>query len=130
MFKKIVLAVILAFACLTSVYCLAEKDWKLTNPNVPFNASVGKEFSLVLESNATTGYQWQLAKNLNKKFLKLVRNDYIASQSNLVGAGGKEIWIFKALKPGKTTIRFKYIRPWEKNTKSAKTTGFTIVITP
>jgi len=73
----------------------------------------GNNFKIELKSNPTTGYQWQLAKPLNKKIVDLVSSDYIPPKTNLVGAGNKEIWVFKAVKKGKTEILLKYARPWE-----------------
>jgi inhibitor of cysteine peptidase len=73
--------------------------------------NVGDNFKIELKSNPTTGYQWQLAEPLNN--IELVSSRYIPPNTNLVGAGGKEIWIFKAIKVGKTHISFKYLRPWE-----------------
>jgi predicted secreted protein len=46
----------------------------------------------------------------------------------MVGAPGKEVWTFKAVKSGKTTINFKYVRPWEKDKAPTKTTSFQVVI--
>lgn len=79
-----------------------------------FKVKVGDTFKIELESNATTGYQWQLAKSLNEKIVKLVSSKYILPSSNLVGAGGTEVWTFKGIKEGKTKISLKYVRPWEK----------------
>jgi predicted secreted protein len=73
--------------------------------------NVGDKFKIGLKSNPTTGYQWQLAEPLNN--IELVSSKYIPPNTNLVGAGGKEIWLFKAIKAGKTYISFKYVRPWE-----------------
>ena len=34
--------------------------------------TVGKDFNIALDSNATTGYQWQLARPLNTKIVRYV----------------------------------------------------------
>lgn len=73
----------------------------------------GETFNIELNSNPTTGYQWQLVKPLDKNIIELVSSYYISPKTNLMGAGNKEIWIFRAVKPGKTTISFKYVRLWE-----------------
>ena len=76
--------------------------------------SVNHEFTLTLKSNATTAYGWQLAKPINGKLLKFLGSKYYPERTGLVGSGGVERWIFKALKCGKTKLYFKYVRPWEK----------------
>lgn len=78
------------------------------------NTKAGNTFKIQLESNASTGFQWKLAVPLDEKIVKLVSSDYIAPNTNLVGAGGKEVWVFKAIKKGTTKISLKYVRPWEK----------------
>jgi inhibitor of cysteine peptidase len=101
----------------------------------PIEAAAGKEFSISLDSNRTTGYGWQLAKPVDEKVVKAVRNIYQEAApaakdgAPRVGAGGKEVWTFKAVKPGKTAIEFKYVRPWEKDTPPVKTAKFQVEVT-
>jgi len=88
----------------------------------------GKDFVIILDSNRTTGYQWQLAQALDNKIITVVGLRYIAPKSKVVGAPGKDEWTFKAFKPSKTRITFNYVRPWEKNKPPAKVKVFDIVI--
>ncbi len=95
--------------------------------------SVGAEFTIELEANPTTGYQWQLLKPLDGKFLEAAGNRYAANaqpagREPMVGVGGKEVWTFKALRAGETSIEMKYVRPWEKDTPPVKTAVFKVVI--
>jgi predicted secreted protein len=48
--------------------------------------------------------------------------------TRLVGAGGKEVWTFKAVSEGKTEIALKYFRPWETNVEPVEKTNFVVVI--
>ena len=34
-------------------------------------------------------------------------------ETEMVGAGGKEVWTFKGVRPGETTVELEYVRPWE-----------------
>jgi predicted secreted protein len=55
---------------------------------------------------------------LDRSALKLVKSEYISGKNKpnmRVGAPGKQVWHFKALKAGQTNIYFKYVREWEKN---------------
>jgi len=88
----------------------------------------GCRFAVRLQSNPTTGYGWQLAKPLDEKIVVLVTNDYIHSESRLMGAGGHEVWLFKAVGQGRVEIVLKYVRPWEKDQLPAETNVFTVVV--
>ena len=78
------------------------------------DAVAGKDFTITLESNGSTGYQWQLAEPVDKNFMQLVGSKYINPQNNLPGAPGKEEWTFMPVKTGKTKISLEYVRPWER----------------
>ncbi|HTY13234.1 MAG TPA: protease inhibitor I42 family protein [Candidatus Omnitrophota bacterium] len=91
------------------------------------NASIGKTFTLSMASNATTGYGWKLASSPSPEVM-MIGHKYIAPNSKLVGAGGKEIWQFKALKKGKKTLIFNYVRPWEKGKPPASVKSFCVII--
>jgi inhibitor of cysteine peptidase len=90
--------------------------------------SVGQSLVVTLDSNATTGYSWSLAQNSDDTVLNETGNQYIAPQTTLVGAGGKEEWTFKALKKGTSTISMGYSRPWETGTPPAETFDLTVVV--
>jgi len=89
--------------------------------------SVGQLLVVTLESNATTGYSWTLAQNSDDSVLSKTGNEYVAPQTTLVGAGGKEEWTFKALKKGTSTISMGYSRPWE-STPPVETFDLTVVV--
>jgi len=88
----------------------------------------GKEFVITLGSNITTGYQWQLSKAVDRQYLLLVGLRYVTKKPGLAGSGGREEWIFKAVKPGTAIISFEYVRPWEKGAAAAKARNFVIII--
>jgi len=89
--------------------------------------SVGQSLVVTLESNATTGYSWTLAQNSDESVLNETGHEYIAPQTTLLGAGGKEEWTFKALKKGTSTISMGYSRPWE-STPPVETFDLTVVV--
>ena len=94
----------------------------------PTTVKAGQELKLTLHANATTGYQWVLAKALDEKLVKLLGSEYKRLDSKLMGAGGDMVWTFKALAEGKAEIRLNYIRPWERGVKPVETTNFVVVI--
>ena len=105
---------------------VSEENIAYTNPEKTVQCRVGEAFSIILDSNPTTGYQWQLVNSPDGGFLKLIGSEYRAPKTGLAGAGGKEIWSFKALSAGQTMIVFEYLRPWERNKEPVKRTVFTV----
>jgi inhibitor of cysteine peptidase len=93
--------------------------------------TAGQDFNISLQSNPTTGYQWQLDGPLDEKVVKYVSKEYKADQSGgteNVGAGGVEIWTFKAVGKGGADIKMKYVRPFEKGTKPAEQRVFKVTV--
>ncbi len=91
--------------------------------------AVGGSLTVTLESNASTGFQWVLVNIGDETVLKKTSNTYEAPEdTSMVGAPGKEIWTFKALKKGTSTIAMEYSQPWENGTKAAETFDLTVVV--
>jgi inhibitor of cysteine peptidase len=90
----------------------------------------GKDFSITLPANHTTGYSWRLATTLDPADLKLVGTTYTERQSDssAVGAPGEEVWSFTAGSAGTVPLLFEYARPFEKDAKPVKTSKFLVVI--
>lgn len=95
------------------------------------NAKVGKDFDVTLKSNPTTGYQWQVVQ-IDEAMLKQVGTPQYTPNANsgMVGAGGEETFTFRPLKPGKTTLKLAYSRPWEKDKQPGKTYDLTVNVSP
>jgi inhibitor of cysteine peptidase len=106
----------------------AKENVSITDPAQPIKIKEGRTFTIHLASNPTTGFKWQLAGPLDRSILTEAGHKYIRPASNLIGAGGKEIWKFKAIGKGKTVIEMEYVRPWEKNTEPAQRASFKITV--
>jgi len=91
-------------------------------------AKVGNSFTITLDSSPTTGYQWQIARQIDTGLLELIGSQYIPSKIDLVGVPGKEEWVFKAVRAGKAIISFNYVRPWDKDGLPAQTDSFIVII--
>lgn len=89
---------------------------------------VGQKFTVTLSSNRTTGYGWQLAMPLDEAVVKLVGSEYEAPVTQKVGAGGQEVWTFRATGPGKAEISLSYVRPWEKDLPPANAKTYTVTV--
>ena len=88
----------------------------------------GKQFSITLNANHTTGYNWRLAKPLDPATLRQISDDYHAATSDAVGAPGEEVWTFECVAAGNVELDFEYVRPFEKDAKPVKTAKYSIVI--
>lgn len=89
--------------------------------------NVGNDFIIMLPSNRTTGYQWQIDRPLDGNMIKQKGFKYVPDDTGRVGSGGKEEWRFEAIGHGRSIVSFKYVRPWEKDVKPADTRVFTVV---
>ena len=74
-----------------------------------------KQYSIELESNATTGYAWEYTIS-KETIAKVVKNEYIEPENTegMVGVPGKQLFVFEGLKEGEVEIHFIYKRPWEE----------------
>ena len=88
----------------------------------------GGTLTVTLESNKTTGFEWELKSVGDTSVLQSQGGTYNAPDSEMVGAGGEEVWTFKAIKPGTSSISMEYSKPWEGGTKAEKTFDLTVVV--
>jgi inhibitor of cysteine peptidase len=81
--------------------------------------AVGGTVTLTLESNPTTGFSWTGVDKVDKDILKLERNDYKqnASPAGMVGVGGRDTIVYRALKKGKAKVDLTYMQPWEPDSE-------------
>ncbi len=93
-------------------------------------AEEGKEFTVRLNSNRTTGYQWRPVVPLEERIVKPVRCEYVPFEGALLGGGGEEIWTFLAAGRGSTEIKMEYVRPWEKTHSPVKTATIKVSVRP
>lgn len=76
---------------------------------------VGDEFIVALESNPTTGYQWEA--DFDESFLNLVLDKFEPGEAEegMVGVGGERKLTFEGLKAGETELTLTYKRSWEED---------------
>jgi predicted secreted protein len=82
-------------------------------------ARLNEPFTIELNSNPTTGYKWYA--DYDYHLLNLDEEKYEKEASERIGAGGRSIFTFKPLKPGKTAISLVYRRPWENIVADVRT---------
>ena len=103
-------------------------DLDAANNGVTLETTVGQTINITLDSNATTGYKWNLVTSPDAQVLKFLSSRYNAPIGGGVGAGGKEVWKFQTTGRGTTSLKLAYFRPFEPNTPPAKEFSATVVV--
>jgi predicted secreted protein len=90
---------------------------------------VGAVLEVRLKSNFTKGYIWIAAPVANPVLMtqgKVPFEELVSGAD--VGAGGTEVWRFKAVKAGRQALRFKSCGPSEKSAPPAKVVTFSVIV--
>lgn len=85
----------------------------------------GKEFTVVLDENPSTGYVWTYNTTDNEA-IRLINEKNILNKEKVVGTPSQKVWTFKLCKSGIFELEFYYLRPWEKNITAIKTVHYII----
>lgn len=85
----------------------------------------GQILGIELESNPTTGYSWFVTSKVSNILKQQGDSQYVESAPRL-GAGGIQLYSFKAINKGKTDLIFEYKRPWEKESAEKHTVEVTV----
>ncbi len=108
--------------------CTSTKASKLEGNTVEIPESVqesgmaavesGNRASISFDANATTGYAWDYTFD-EEGIVEEQSNSYDTDEHSegIVGYGGRQNYLFKAVKEGKTTARFSYRRPWDASSQ-------------
>ncbi|HMR99652.1 MAG TPA: protease inhibitor I42 family protein [Anaerolineales bacterium] len=138
-------ALLLAFLLILSISCLAltpteeppitspptltsEPVMRIatTDPDQPIEAQARETFEIVIDSNPSTGYHWDIVGELNG--VEFVSTEYTADEPVMPGSGGVDVWTFKAVSAGQTEITLGSYPPDPNVTEPAQTVTFNIVI--
>lgn len=81
---------------------------------------VGDSLTVTLCTHPAAGFQWsELAEISDQSVIEQIDHSYVLPQEekegpSAMGAPGAEVWTFKALKEGKSTVFWEYSRPSSK----------------
>ena len=84
----------------------------------------GQVLVVTLESNPSTGYRWEVAENEESILEQMGEAEFKPSDEGeppMAGAGGWEIFRFKAVSSGQMALRLIYRRSWEEGVDPIKT---------
>ena len=126
--KKVrLISIILVAGILLIAGCSTAAPQEYTTADQQITVKTGEQFTLKLEGNYTTGFQW--SNTFDPAYLKQVKAEYVvkSAQSGMVGVGGHQYYTFQVLKSGSTEIKCTYERSFEKG-KDAKYATFKVTI--
>ena len=111
--KKLLALVLTSILVVCVIAGCAGEVETYVDPEKTISTSVNREFVIALDSNPTTGYNWEAS--YDESMLSMVEDRYCPDEKaeGLVGAGGTQYFRFKTLKTGKTEITVTYKRAWE-----------------
>ncbi len=88
----------------------------------------GDKLVLHLESNPSTGYQWQV-EMMSDDLLDWVEGpSFVPSAPQLIGSGGTSSFGFVAVRKGRASLRLVYRRPWEEGKPPVRTVSLRVRI--
>ena len=98
----------------------------LTDPAQPIEVQAGETFHIVVDSNPSTGYHWELVGELSG--VELVSRDYTADEPVAPGSGGVDVWTFNAVSAGSVQITLGSFPPDANVTEPEQTVTFNIIV--
>jgi len=102
---------------------------QISNPGQQLETSVGNEFKIIIDSNPSSGYHWELASELDANIVEFVERSYRASGNSAgPGSGGVDVWVFKGIDTGDTTIALGYYPPSNNPTEPQQTITFNVTV--
>ena len=117
-----------------SVQHLVSCDAFVEQQHISQEVEVAADGSLtvVLCSNPSTGFQWsETAAISDQAVLQQTDHKLVMPESEPPpppGTPGQQLWVFKALKKGTSTIYMEYSQPWGGGTKAAQIFVLTVIV--
>jgi len=91
--------------------------------------NAGDSVVATLCSNPTTGFRWEPVQISDQSVIEQTDHQFLPpEEKNIVGGVGQEVWTFKALKKGMSTIRMEYDQPWQGGEKGAWTFVLSVTV--
>ncbi len=88
---------------------------------------VGQVLAFTLDANPSTGYSWEMTK-IDQKILQQIGEAEFTPDSTLPGAGGQQVFRFKAVSAGQTALNLIYHRTWEKDVAPLQTFSLQVIV--
>ena len=123
----VLLLVILLVSCSTPTpTSIAQTRPALTDPAQPIEVQAGEMIHIVVDSNPSTGYHWEIVGELNG--VEFASTEYTADEPVAPGSGGVDVWTFKAVSAGQVQITLGSYPPDPNVTEPQQPVTFSIVV--
>jgi predicted secreted protein len=119
---------IIALLLVSILITACSRTAKPNDPQVKIETRIGQEFKVVLESNPSTGYHWEIVGELDESIVEFVARDYRPDKPIAAGSGGSDVFIFTAVDAGETTITVGYYPPSNDSVDPEQTKTFIVVV--
>jgi inhibitor of cysteine peptidase len=118
---------LVAIALLVSS-CNAGGSSSLTESNSGSEVRVdaGDVIEVMLEENPSTGYTWELSPV--PEMLQLTDDEYVAPETDRVGAPGTRQFRFATVSAGAGILRFEYIRPFDESPVAERIVEYVVIV--
>jgi inhibitor of cysteine peptidase len=102
----------------------------LADDGKTIKAATGKKIEISLKGNPTTGFEWRMVELKSEVVKTDGKGEYVPDKNDQpkVGSGGTYVFKFITAKPGKVTLKFEYLRPWEKDKEPAQKFSVNLVV--
>jgi predicted secreted protein len=99
-----------------------------TDPGKTIRLQTGDEFSIELESDPSTGFNWVLTEQLKSSVVRMVRVSYRPPDPPVPGTPGTDVWAFRATGPGTAEITLGYVKQSVTPSETAEERTFTVEV--
>ena len=99
-----------------------------SDPSQSIEATAGSDFTIVLDSNPTTGYHWELIGEPDANVVQFISKDYKPDEPVLVGSGGVDVLTFQALAAGTVQITLGYYPPSNDPVEPQQSVTFDVIV--
>ena len=100
----------------------------ISDPAKILEATAGSEFKIIIDSNPTTGYHWEIIGEVDANIVEFISKDFKGSEPAAPGSGGVDVWVFKAVGAGETHITLGYYPPSNDPIEPQQTVTFTVTV--
>ena len=118
----VLLAAVLTIGLLSGMASVPAKQQQQQPINETTDSeTVPNQVDLYFPSNPTTGYDWEATAE--DPDLVEIRDQFFEykNELNLAGVGGTHWFHLAGVKPGTTSVTFRYLRSWDPDSKISET---------
>lgn len=101
-------------------------ELEISDPTKTIETVAGDEFTITVKTSLSPERHWEVAEELDSKIVAYVWKDHVPDDPNKPNSSGRDVWRFKAVAPGKTTIILGYYQGM--NATTSQKSVFIIVV--